>query len=147
MKHFLAVISLVISLQAIAEQKLYINGELVETKVVTEMTFAGNDVTLTYEGGTTETLDISAVVLEFQKSQATTGLNNLQVAKTHTIVGNELTICGTTNGDVVDIFNLQGAKVATQKANSNTTTISVGELQSGLYLLRTSNYIVKFVKK
>ncbi len=132
-------------MSAAAEQRLYINGELAEGKVVTEITFLGDNVTLIYEGGTSEIFDMSAIVLDFEKE--TNVCNGVKMVKLHTMVDNVLTISGTQNGDSVDIYNLSGQKVVSVKAVADETIISVAALTSGIYMMRTNNYVVKFIKK
>ena len=145
MKSILALAALAFSLSAAAEQKLFLNGEETTGKVVTQMAFSGNDVILTYDSGTTETLDMQAVEIVF--GTVTALHSNIQMSTLHTQVGNTIVVSGTEKGDAVEVYSLSGQKIASTVAASDQTTLSLGNATKGIYLLKVGNSVVKFIKK
>lgn len=63
------------------------------------------------------------------------------------LVGDELTISGTNEGEAVAVCNVSGAVVATAKAVGASTTLHVGDLAKGVYIVSCNGKSVKFVKK
>ena len=59
---------------------------------------------------------------------------------------NGVTVSGTKAGETVTIYNLNGAVVASAKANNNSTFVEMNNLASGLYIVKAGNNTKKFVK-
>ncbi|MBE6306345.1 MAG: T9SS type A sorting domain-containing protein [Bacteroidaceae bacterium] len=58
-----------------------------------------------------------------------------------------LTLSGYRAGSEVAILSLDGKIIKQQQAEGESMTISVTDLASGCYLLKTENSVVKFIKK
>lgn len=59
---------------------------------------------------------------------------------------NGVHVSGTRAGETVTIYNLNGAVVASAKANGNSTFVATENLANGLYIVKAGNNTKKFVK-
>lgn len=98
------------------KQTVKIDGNVID-KVVTEITFEGDDVVLNYADNTSETKDMSLVAFSFTYEGAT-GINHVEKTTK------------TWNGKV---YNLNGQLVGT----------SVERLSKGVYVINGQKLIVK----
>ena len=97
------------------KQTVTIDGSQV-SKTVKEITFDGDNVTLTYDDETTETQDMSLVKLSF--AYITTGISNIETSN-KVLVGK--------------VFNLNGQLVGTSTQNLN----------KGIYIVNGKKVIIK----
>ena len=97
------------------QQTVKIDGSTVN-KTVTEMTFDGDDVTLSYSDGTQDVSDMSLVSLSF--SYTTTGINQVETVK-KALQGK--------------VYNLNGQLVGT----------STDGLAKGVYIMNGKKVIIK----
>ena len=82
------------------------------------------------------------------KSSETTGINSVGKSDNNTIrqtAKNSLTLFGV-SGDVA-IFDANGVQQAKVAASGGETTISVGHLPAGIYVVRVGKQAFKFVKQ
>ena len=117
-KTYLVLLAGMLSTVAYADNKqtVKIDGNVID-KVVTEITFEGDDVVLNYADNTSETKDMSLVALSFTYG-GTTGINHVEKTTK------------TWNGKV---YNLNGQLVGT----------SVERLSKGVYVINGQKLIVK----
>lgn len=115
-KTYLVLLACMLSTVAYADNKqtVKIDGNVID-KVVTEITFEGDDVVLNYADNTSETKDMSLVAFSFG---GTTGINHVEKTTK------------TWNGKV---YNLNGQLVGT----------SVERLSKGVYVINDQKLIVK----
>lgn len=115
-KTYLVLLAGMLSTVAYADNKqtVKIDGNVID-KVVTEITFEGDDVVLNYADKTSETKDMSLVAFSFG---GTTGINHVEKTTK------------TWNGKV---YNLNGQLVGT----------SVERLSKGVYVINGQKLIVK----
>lgn len=130
---------LLLNLSANATQTLKINGETVEKAVVT-MTFNGDNVILTFSDQTSQTTDMSTVVLTFDSADAS--IYSLKSA-----TGSLLNIDGIQPGTEIIVYDAEGRKQLATKASKNSVRISVEKLKAGTYIMKAGNQVVKFVKR
>lgn len=117
-KTYLVLLACMLSTVAYADNKqtVKIDGNVID-KVVTEITFEGDDVVLNYADNTSETKDMSLVAFSFTYG-GTTGINHVEKTTK------------TWNGKV---YNLNGQLVGT----------SVELLSKGVYVINGQKLIVK----
>lgn len=115
-KTYLVLLACMLSTVAYADNKQTVknDGNVID-KVVTEITFEGDDVVLNYADNTSETKDMSLVAFSFG---GTTGINHVEKTTK------------TWNGKV---YNLNGQLVGT----------SVERLSKGVYVINGQKLIVK----
>lgn len=114
--------SLAVSAAAFAQdvkQVVTINGTANDKSVQT-ITFEGDNVNLLYTDGTTETADMEAVVISFEKEA--TGITVSSVAE---------------NGEAKKIYDINGRQVRS----------TLDSLPIGVYIVKSANKTVKFIKK
>ena len=128
-----------LSVQAEKKQTLTINGQTVE-KVATRITFEGDNVIITFGDQTTQTADMEQVKLSFAPVSTAIG-----TIKEH--VTDVLDINGLEPGTTVDIYDAQGKKVMTTRADEARTILNTHSLKGGIYLLKANRQVVKFVKR
>ena len=116
-KVYFMLLGVLLSTAAMAdnEQTVTIGGSQVG-KTVKEITFDGDNVTLSYADGTDETKDISLVKLSFAYS--TTGISNIETSN-KVLAGK--------------VFNLNGQLVGTSTQNLN----------KGIYIVNGKKVIIK----
>ena len=99
------------------KQTVTINGQSVN-KTVTEITFNGDNLTLTYSDGTSEESDMSFVKLAFSYDTNSTGINQVETVK-QSLHGK--------------VFNLNGQFIGT----------STEGLAKGIYIVNGKKVIIK----
>lgn len=104
------------------------------------MTFDGDNVILTFSDQTSQTVDMSNVVITFDAG--TTDIYSLKMP-----VGSKLDIDGLSANSEISIYNAAGKMVLKTKAERTSQNLSTEGLKSGVYILKAGNKIVKFVKK
>ena len=119
-------------------QVLVVNGETVE-KVVTRMTFEGDNVILTFVDNSTQTADMGSVTLSFGSLSSINDLKAFQLKK---VVNGQISLEGLEKGTEVFIYDTAGKQIARSKS----TNINVSKLKEGVYVLKAGTQLVKFVK-
>ena len=116
-KVYFMLLGVLLSTAAMADNKqtVTIGGSQVG-KTVKEITFDGDNVTLTYDDETTETQDMSLVKLSF--TYITTGISNIETSN-KVLAGK--------------VFNLNGQLVGTSTQNLN----------KGIYIVHGKKVIIK----
>lgn len=122
-----------------AAQKLTINGEIV-AKAVYTLTFDGDNVILTFSDQTSQTVDMSSVIITFDTG--TTDIYSLKMP-----VESKLDIDGLSADSEISIYDAAGKIVMKAKAENTSQKLSTENLKSGVYILKAGKKIVKFVKK
>lgn len=135
-----ALLILASPIKATTTQTLIINGESVE-KVVTKITFNGDLAVLTFSDATEISEDMGNIILRF--SSAPTSIKDVTIYQMNKVVGDNLLINGLTDDAQVTIYDASGKDVIT----TNGSNINVSGLRPGMYILKTGNRIVKFVKQ
>ena len=128
------------SIKADTTQTLIINGDVVE-KIVTKITFEGDNAVLTFSDETNISEDMGNVILRFSSSP--TSIKNVEAFQLNNVVGDNLDINGLAAGTKVTIYDASGKDVIT----TNGSNINVSGLKPGIYILKAGNQIVKFIKK
>lgn len=135
-----ALLMLASPIKAETTQTLIINGEVVE-KIVTKITFDGDNAVLTFSDTSVRTEDMGNVVLRFTSSP--TSIKNVEAFQLNNVVGDNLDINGLAEGAKVVIYDTSGKDVIT----TNGSNINVSSLKPGMYILKAGNQVVKFIKK
>lgn len=63
------------------------------------------------------------------------------------VMGNELTISGTVEGQTVAVLSVSGAMLQQTVTTQSSTHINIGHLTSGVYILKVGSKAIKFIKK
>ena len=122
------------------KQTLTINGQVVE-KLVTKITFDGDNVVLTFGDQSTQTADMSIVKLSFTVD-GTTSIGTIKKE-----VENVLDINGLEPGTEVIIYDAQGKKMMSVQASEVHAVLNTSTLKHGIYLMKAGRQVVKFVKR
>lgn len=115
-------LALAVSASAYAQdvkQVVTINGTANE-KTVQTITFEGDNVSLLYSDGTSETADMEAVAISFEYEA--TSITVSSVAE---------------NGEAKKIYDINGRQVRS----------TLNALPQGVYIVKSANKSVKFIKK
>jgi methionine-rich copper-binding protein CopC len=136
----LCLLTFVMSAQAGNVQTLTINGEKVE-KLVTRITFEGDEAVLTFSDQTMQKSDMESVKLSFTPEDLTAiGFIKNAVNKSFSIEGLE-------PGTEILIYNAEGKLVIKGCASENLTVLKTASLKKGVYLMKAGRQVVKFVKR
>jgi methionine-rich copper-binding protein CopC len=136
----LCLLTFVMSAQAGNVQTLTINGEKVE-KLVTRITFEGDEAVLTFSDQTMQKSDMESVKLSFTPEDLTAiGFIKNAVNKSFSIEGLE-------PGTEILIYNAEGKLVIKGCASENLTILKAASLKKGVYLMKAGRQVVKFVKR
>lgn len=117
---------------------------------VDRITLGTSALTLESVGGASQTVDyadIDRVLIgaEWSAIQQITAPGEVAVWPTAT--DGPVNISGLQPGESVTVYDLKGATVATAAATTGVTTVSLGSLPTGIYILTARNQSVKIVKK
>ena len=125
-----------------------VNGSAV-TKIMSEISFSGDDVVIAYSDGTSANFAKSDDI-EITFNQPTSVEATQEAFETFTyggIVGDELVVSGIADGTPVIVYAINGVNVASGKVSGDSARINVSGLTSGVYILRAGKKVVKFIKK
>ena len=124
-------------------QVVIINGQEVE-KFATKITFSGDNAIVTFSDGTTDTADMSNVVIYLNVS---TDISKVQTFNYNGIIGDDIRLSNIAEGTAVTIYDATGKVLQQVKATDTTLSLNTASLKSGVYVLKAGNQIVKFLKK
>lgn len=125
-------------------QTITVNGRTVE-KTAVELTFDGDNVVLHFSDGTEETADMESVAIAFDN--ATTGIDQVKAFNLVGTTDGNIHLSGVQCGERIEVFDASGKKVAQTKASSDTASLDITNMKSGVYVLRAGNTVIKFVKR
>lgn len=153
MKKFLLTLCLLGGLSSFAladkiTQTITVNGTEVTGVLVTSINFEGDEATLTYSDGSSETAPIEQInILLSYKSGTPTAIEEVSVFTFNGIVGGNLSISGLENGTPVQVFDLTGKALASTTAAEGQASINVSSFRPGVYIARAGRQSIKFIKK
>lgn len=124
-------------------QVVIINGQEVE-KFATKITFSGDNAIVTFSDGTTDTADMSNVVIYLNVS---TDISKVQTFNYNGIIGDDIRLSNIAEGTTVTIYDATGKVLQQVKATDTTLSLNTASLKNGVYVLKAGNQIVKFLKK
>jgi len=124
-------------------QVVIINGQEVE-KFATKITFSGDNAIVTFSDGTTDTADMSNVIIYLNVS---TDISKVQTFNFNGLIGDELHLSNIAEGTAVTIYDATGKVLQQVKATDTTLSLNTASLKNGVYVLKAGNQIVKFLKK
>lgn len=124
-------------------QVVIINGQEVE-KFATKITFSGDNAIVTFSDGTTDTADMSNVVIYLNVS---TDISKVQTFNYNGIIGDDIRLSNIAEGTTVTIYDAAGKVLQQVKATDTTLSLNTASLKNGVYVLKAGNQIVKFLKK
>lgn len=129
-----------LSVQAEKKQTLTINGETVQ-KLVTRITFEGDNVVLLFSDGASQTADMESVKLSFSVEDLTA------IGTIKGEIVDKLFVEGLEPGTEVVIYNTEGKQMMTARASEVQTVLKTKALKKGIYLMKAGKQVVKFVKR
>ncbi len=124
-------------------QVVIINGQEVQ-KVATKITFSGDNATVSFSDGSSQTADMAQVVIYLN---VTTDIRKVETFSFNGLIGDELRLSNIAEGTAVTIYDATGKVLQQVKATDTTLSLNTASLKSGVYVLKAGNQIVKFLKK
>lgn len=124
-------------------QVVIINGQKVE-KVATKITFSGDNATVSFSDGSSQTADMAQVVIYLN---VTTDIRKVETFSFNGLIGDVLTLSNVAEGTTVTIYDAIGKVLQQVKATDTTLSLNTASLKNGVYVLKAGNQIVKFLKK
>ena len=124
-------------------QVVVINGQEVQ-KVATKITFSGDNATVSFSDGSSQTADMAQVVIYLN---VTTDIRKVETFSFNGLIGDVLTLSNVAEGTTVTIYDATGKVLQQVKATDTTLSLNTASLKSGVYVLKAGNQIVKFLKK
>ncbi len=146
-KHFLIVFCCLCSLLCLPAANtrpvvIRVNGNEV-SKVVTEISMDDDDLTLKWNDNTKLTGRLARLMVDLTKAD----INEALLMNVSGIQRDQMSIEGLTKGTPLYIYNLQGQLLLQQPVDKDLLSIDIHSLNTGIYLLKNNNTILKFVKK
>jgi hypothetical protein len=124
-------------------QTLTINGQTVD-KLVSQITFNGDNVVFHFADNSTQSADMNTAVLSFSHATDIQTLNLLQFKG---VVGDAISLSGIADGSGIAIYDAAGHQQLSMKAQGTSVQIDVAAFQKGLYLLKVDKQVIKFMKR
>ena len=124
-------------------QVVVINGQEVQ-KVATKITFSGDNATVSFSDGSSQTADMAQVVIYLN---VTTDIRKVETFSFNGLNGDELRLSNIAEGTAVTIYDATGKVLQQVKATDTTLSLNTASLKNGVYVLKAGNQIVKFLKK
>lgn len=124
-------------------QVVIINGQEVQ-KVATKITFSGDNATVSFSDGSSQTADMAQVVIYLN---VTTDIRKVETFSFNGLIGDELRLSNIAEGTAVTIYDATGKVLQQVKATDTTLSLNTASLKNGVYVLKAGNQIVKFLKK
>lgn len=125
---------------------IMINGESLDLEV-NEITYDGDNVVLHWTDNSITNTDMSQVIMSLAMEHA--GINDVKIYSLNGLQNGFLNITHLDPGLSVSLYDISGNKLyETYNYKMNGfQTIDINPLNSGIYLLKANNSIVKFIKK
>ena len=114
--------------------------QTVDASKVASVSFSGDNVVITFGDQTSQIADMEQVRLSFSALPTTIG-----TIKEHVV--DVLDINGIEPGTTIEIYDAQGKKVITARADEARTILNTHSLKGGIYLMKANRQVVKFVKR
>lgn len=113
-----------------------------------KLTFGNDAMTVHYSNG--QTGDIALSDISKMVFGTVSGVKNLRFTNTEILVypnpASDYIYVKTTNNQTIQIMNISGATVISQKASDRETQIHTGDLAKGIYILKLDHKVAKFTK-
>ncbi len=113
-----------------------------------KLTFSNDAMTVHYNSGQTGNValsDISKMIFG-----TISGVKKVQSVNTEILIypnpASDYIYVKTTNNQTIQIMNISGATVISQKASDRETQIHTGDLAKGIYILKLDHKVAKFTK-
>lgn len=121
-----------------------VNGVQVE-RVLSKITFLGDNIVLHFNDGNTEqTEDLEAVSITLP---TTTGIDKLRTFVSKQLQGDNLTLKGVGRGERIAIYDAGGRLQMQTTASDSDMSLSLAGLKTGVYIVKAGNNIIKFQKQ
>lgn len=127
-----------------AAHTVHINGSSIDNKLK-RISFDGDNATLLFTDGTTATYDMSTIAVLFASTGNST--DNIEISLLSTLVGNELHIEGTEQGQRLAIYDAAGRQLLQMSTLSGSMHIDLSTLPAGVYVLSIGNTATRFIKR
>ena len=124
-------------------QVVIINGQEVQ-KVATKITFSGDNATVSFSDGSSQTADMAQVVIYLN---VTTDIRKVETFNFNGLIGDDIRLSNIAEGTTVTIYDAAGKVQQQVKATDTTLSLNTASLKNGVYVLKAGNQIVKFLKK
>ncbi|MCQ2219291.1 MAG: hypothetical protein MJZ33_12570 [Paludibacteraceae bacterium] len=141
-----SVFALGFSVLVFADKQVLINGSIAEKSDVTEITFKGDNLVLTYSDGSTFMLDMETVEINFSDATSTGGVL-AGVFSLNTLVEDELVLSGLQIGEQIQIMGVDGKIYYSSFAEAENVRVSTASLAPSPYIIKVGKQIIKFIKK
>ena len=113
-----------------------------------KLTFGNDAMTVHYSNG--QTGDIALSDISKMVFGTVSGVKNLRYTNTEILVypnpASDYLYVKTTDNQTIQIMNISGATVISQKASDRETQIHTGDLAKGVYILKLDHKVAKFTK-
>ena len=113
-----------------------INGTRVD-KMVTEITYDENNITLHWNDNTSISNKIAQLMIKLASGDDN-NIDKIKIASISGLYKNGLTIDGITLGSLLYIYDVQGNLIMQNQATSTSCELDISQLNTGIYLLKTS---------
>lgn len=142
-------LGMLLSVQLMADNVIKINDEsVIENVVAIRFDPSGNGKLLIYFADNTSA-SVNMNVVKVEPDQATSIDSPIvdKIGVVSKLIGSQMTIEGLKEGETIRIFDLNGKAVHQSKAQHDTPTIDLSGCQSGTYIMRAGDKVVKFNKQ
>lgn len=113
-----------------------------------KLTFGNDAMTVHYSNG--QTGDIALSDISKMVFGTVSGVKNLRYTNTEILVYpnpvSDYLYVKTTDNQTIQIMNISGATVISQKASDRETQIHIADLAKGIYILKLDHKVAKFTK-
>lgn len=113
-----------------------------------KLTFGNDAMTVHYSNG--QTGDIALSDISKMVFGTVSGVKNLRYTNTEILVypnpASDYLYVKTTDNQTIQIMNISGATIISQKASDRETQIHTGDLAKGVYILKLDHKVAKFTK-
>ncbi len=120
-----------------------VNGMPV-SKQVTEITMDDQSYSLVWNDNTTSQGKSAAIMVRLANPQC---IDKVKLLAINGLVDKRLYVEGLAESTQVIIYNLQGIKISEQNVDANWADIDIEHLDTGIYLLKNQNTVLRFVKR
>lgn len=119
-----------------------INGNNIDKKV-NQITFDGDKILFHWSDGSTSH-EASKVIMDISN---TSNINDIKIFSIGGFQGNELIIDGLNPNQNLFIYDIYGKILMRTIAITTRADLKINNLNTGIYLLKANDFIIKFVKK
>lgn len=122
-----------------------INGVKAD-RIVTEISYDENKITLFWNDNTSLTNKIAGTMADLALGEDG-NTDKVKIASISGLYRDNIVVSGVTPGSLLCVYDFAGKMLINSKSQSTSCELDISRLNTGIYLLKADNEVIKFIKQ